>query len=432
LGEITAALLKQPKVLLKPAVWGLTANLSFSMLWGKPFICAEKKLGDPMFAGLFQYLHRFTPDSGKHPAMPWREGCDWTREQMELFDSVSLHDLLFDPVTRRALPQELVPHHRFGSLVKDAVQITLRVECLSIKDVSAYVGLHFLVGYLYRPQVTFPGGNGYIADRICRRLMNNGNCKLKAGAWAYSATQNEKGVKICFQQKGKRYYVNAGTLIWAGAKHTALSVINGLSQAQKDAIAEIEHRDYSIACVYLKKAALRNYFGGYVIEGDIAGKYPNSWCRSGVCLVANWKDPSYSRDLGVLTLLKPISGAGDQGKLEQADFRSLQQTTYAEARDLLIATGNSPDLIEDIKLWQWPRGLVVSKVGQMKNDVFDRASRPVGAVFFANQDSVGMGNMESAIWAGFHAAGQALRHLQAQAADNAAAYLKCRYAATQI
>ncbi|AZZ94445.1 FAD-dependent oxidoreductase [Hahella sp. KA22] len=412
LGEVTAALLKQPKELLKPAVWGLTANLLYSAMSGKPFISAEKKLGDPMFADLFQYLNRFTPDSSKHPAMPWREGSDWTREEMELFDSVSLHDLLFNPATRRSLPQHLVPRHRFGSLVKDAVETTLRVECLSIKDVSAYVGLHFLVGYLYRPLVTFPGGNGYIADRIRQRLMSTGSCKFKAGSRAYSITQNQEGVKVCFQQEGKNYYANANALIWAGAKHGALSVVDGLPSQQKSAIAEIEHRDYAIAGVYLKKAALTNYFGGYVIEGDIGGRYPNSWCRSGVCLAANWKDPAYAGDLGVLTLLKPISGSADQGKLDKANFRNLQQTAYGEVRDMLIATGHSPDLIEDIKLWRWPGGLVVSKVGQMKHDVFANASQPVGAVFFANQDSVGMGNMESAIWAGCHAADQVRQHIR--------------------
>jgi spermidine dehydrogenase len=293
------------------------------------------------------------------------------------------------------------------------------VECLSIKDVSAYVGLHFLVGYLYRPLVTFPGGNGHIVERIHQRLSDAGKCEFKTGSYVYSVTQTESGVKICFQNGGKRYCANADALIWAGAKYTAVPVIEGLQQPQKDAIGQIEHRDYSIAGVYLKKAVLNGYFGGYVIEGEISGKYPNSWCRSGVCLAANWIDPSYSRDLGVLTLLKPISGAADQGKLDQANFRSLQKTAYGEVRDMLIAVGASPDLIEDIKLWRWPNGLVVSKVGQMKNDVFERASQPSGAIFFANQDSVGVGNMESAIWAGSNAATQVFDYLQSHAAEPA-------------
>jgi spermidine dehydrogenase len=111
MGEITSALLKQPKELLNPSLWGLTANLLFSAITGKPFISAEKKLGDPMFAELFHYLSGFTPESGKYPAMPWRDGCDWTREEMEILDSISLHDLLFDSATRGILPRDLIPEY---------------------------------------------------------------------------------------------------------------------------------------------------------------------------------------------------------------------------------------------------------------------------------------------------------------------------------
>lgn len=404
LPEIAGAMLRHPRALLDPAVYGLTTDLAAASVAGRALVASPKRLGDPVFDGLHAYLDRFLPGGDKHPAIPWEEGCGWTREEMEQLDAVSLHELLFDPAVRASLPPALVPQGRFGAVVEDAVETTLRVECLSSREVSGYVGLHFLVGYLRGALVTFPGGNGYIAEVLRERLERSGGCQLRSNALVRSVTRRGERWAVRFEQAGRLHEVRAASVVWAAPKFAALGVIDGLPDAQRLAIGEIEHRDYCAGAVFTRRAILRHRAGGYVIDGGATSQRPFGWCRTGGCLVANWQDPEYGRDVGVLTLLKPVAGNADQGRLARADFGALQAATHREVADILAAERLGPGLIEDVKLWRWERALVVAKVGQLRADVFRRASRPFGGIFFANQDSVGVGNLESAVRAGVDAA----------------------------
>ncbi|MBU2711762.1 NAD(P)-binding protein [Zooshikella harenae] len=420
MGEVCMALVNQPTALLNPAMYKLSFDLIKGAIMNKPFIVSPKKLGDPVFAKLFKYLEQFKPVSGKYPAVPWSEECDWSRQEMELFDSISLHDLFFDPTIRERLPASLQPNDELGELVKDAIETTLRVECLSIKDVSAYVGLHFLLGYLFGTLVTFPGGNGFLSENLKTQLAKQPSCNCQPNAKVIAIEEVGSGYEVVYMQDDALFKVTASTVIWAAPKYVAQQVLNNIPNNQRQAISEIEHRDYCIANVFLKKAVLKSHFGGYVIEGANINKKPYSWCRSGVCLVANWKDKSFDKDIGVLTLLKPVFGGKDQGKLKEASFEKLQQSTYQEAILMLNAVGVTPDLIEDIKIWRWNKGLVVPKVGQLKNDVFVKASMSINGLFFANQDTNGLGNLESAVGAGFKAAEQAKKWLETQQPGNIA------------
>ncbi|MBU2704942.1 NAD(P)-binding protein [Zooshikella marina] len=418
MGEVCLALINQPKALLNPAMYKLSLDLIKGAITKKPYIVAPKKLGDPVFAKLYEYLEQFKPGSGKYPAVPWSEGCDWSRQEMELFDSISLYDLFFDPTIKGRLPIYLQPKDELGELVKDAIETTLRVECLSIKDVSAYVGLHFLLGYLFGTLVTFPGGNGFLSEQLKNQLEKESSYHSQSTAQVTAVEEIAGSYEVTYLKNQVRYKVKAATVIWAAPKFVAQHVLNNIPNKQRQAISEIEHRDYCIANVFLKKTVLKSHFGGYVIEGAHFNKKPYSWCRSGVCLVANWKDKSFDKDIGVLTLLKPVFGEKDQGKLKEVSFDKLQAATYQEVVLMFAALGLSPEIIEDIKIWRWNKGLVVPKVGQLKNDVFIKASAPIRGVFFANQDTNGLGNLESAVGAGIKAAKQVKNWLESNKQEN--------------
>lgn len=418
LGEISAALLRHPRALLDPALFGLTAALARSLLGGRRFVAAPKRLGEPVFAGLFAYLARFAAGTGRYPAVPWHPGCGWSREEMELFDRISLHDLLFDERVRATLPEALRPETSFGSLVRNAVETTLRVECTSTREVSAYVGLHFLVGYLSGDLVAFPGGNGFVAGRLRDRLLARPLCRIGEDARVVSVVREGHRYRIGFEQGGTMRNATARAVIWAAPKHAVPGAVPWLPPALLEAMGRIEYRDYCVANVILRKPVLERHFGGYAVERDGRPEGPDDWCRSGGCIVANWMDPKESGkargaagDAGVLTLLKPVPGRADQGRLASADFDALQRSVHEEVREMLLATGNAPDLVEDIRIWRWEKGLVTARIGQVADDVFGRASAPCGGVFFANQDGIGIGNLESAVAAGFGSAARAAAFL---------------------
>ena len=377
-----------------------------------PATAAPKQLGDPLFAELYAYLARLCPGKGRYPAVPWNAADGWTRAEMEQFDSLSLDQILFDPDIRAGLPDDLRPPKGLGSLVRDAVITSLRVESLSIDEVSGYVGLHFLVGYLYGVLVTFPGGNGYVSNRLNEVLEQRDGFRCERGAQVVSVLSDEAGgYRVVFRRDGRTHTIKAGSVVWAAPKHAAVSAIPELPPGQREAMAEIEYGDYAIANVILKEPIWADLFGGYVIDGEGDPDAPWNWCRAGACIVANWQDTTTSHPAGVLTLLKPVARRKDQGRMAAAGFAEMQRSVHDEVSQMLSAAGASPDLITDIRIWQWPKGLVSPRRGQMKADLFLRAGAPWGGVTFANQDTYGVGNLETAIKAGLDAAD----HLMADA-----------------
>ncbi|MDE1461507.1 NAD(P)/FAD-dependent oxidoreductase [Spartinivicinus poritis] len=410
LNEVTKSLLKQPSSLKNPSIYALSKNLVTNLVTKKRYVAAPKKLGDPVFIELFKYLEKFTP-SNKHPQLPWHNNCQWSREEMELFDSISLHDLFCNHDIRRTLPKELVPSYKIGSLVINSIETTLRVECLSTKSVSAYVGIYFLVGYLYGTLVAFPGGNGYISEQLERNLSSCKNCTLQSKSKVISITEQDNNYIIRYSQQNQMLEVKAKSVIWAAPKYSAINAIKHIPTNQLQAMKAIKHHDYCIAGVFLNEPIWPDKFGGYLIEDLTSCTDTNIWCKAGTCLVANWQDPGYPDDYGIITLLKPIANSQDQGKLNKIDFKDLQLSVLSEVCDILEAAGQSSQIIKDIKIWRWNQGLVISEIGQIKNNIFNLASSPNKGLFFANQDSIGIGNIESAIYAGNWAATSTIAYL---------------------
>ncbi len=403
LGEVTLGFLKYPAYLLKLSVWGLTGQLFLHAIIGKPYVVAAKQLGDPIFAELYTFLDKFSPRSKHYPSLPWTADSAWSHEQMALLDNLSLHDYLFAPNKLGPLPEHLRPPRKLGKLVENAVTTTLRVECLDIHDVSAYVGLHFLVGYLRGNLVTLPGGNGGISAGLYHYLSNHNNIRLQSQAQLQAITSQSNGTLIEVSVNGERRQIMARQVIWAAPKTTLANWLPALPAEQLAAIEQIRHEDYYLANVLLAKPLLGHSFGGYLIEPD-AVNAPYSWCKAGTCLVANWMDSQAGAKVGVLTLLKPTTRSERQGRNAKDQFVALQQQTYVEIARVLRNQGIPASMIEDIQIWYWPAGLVTSVVGQQAQGVFNQARQPFKNIHFANQDSIGVGNIESAVFAGLEAA----------------------------
>jgi protoporphyrinogen oxidase len=405
IGEVLIANLKQPLQLLNPAVWKLTFTLTVNWITAKQYVIAPKKLGDPIFADLYVFLDQFGRSSKKFPDMPWHAECGWSRQEMEMLDSISLYDFLFEPDKTKHIPNALKPTKTFGRLVQSAIETTLRVECLEVKDVSAYVGLHFLIGYLRGSLVTLPGGNGHISNKLVTELQKNPQVTLASQCDVENIDSSNDVAHIRFSQNGHNHTIQAGSVIWAAPKHVIGNIIADLPQVQLDAIKEIAHHDYCVANVTLSHPALLQHFGGYIIEPTQTER-EYEWCKTGVCIVPQWMDVSRQHEKGILTLLKPIAPKNAQNKVGQKQFKDMQNKTYEEISELLMTINVDKSHIENIKLWSWDKALVVSTKEQLKNNIFVNASKNHKLIYFANQDSIGIGNIESAITAGQVAAEQ--------------------------
>jgi len=394
--EVTVGFLKFPSYLIKPSVWALTGQLLKNALIGKPYVVSPKQLGDPIFADLYQFLDNFHPSKPLYPAVPFVENDAWSQTDMAVMDKMSLYTYLFDEANRPELPEHLVPPKKLGKLVENAVETTLRVECLDIHQVSAYVGLHFLVGYLRGNLVTLAGGNGNISSALNNYLSTKKNVTLANEAKVTALENINEGVQIAFERGEQAFTIVAKQLIWAAPKPAFTALFDDIPKAQLDAIQAIRHEDYYLANALLTKPVMTSSFGGYMIE-PAPKNSPFSWCRAGTCLVANWMDDTTKSNVGVLTMLKPTTRDERQGQTAKEDFFGLQQQSYFEIARVLENQGINPNIVEDIQIWYWPQGLVTSVMGQQAQQLFETASQSIGHIHFANQDSIGVGNIESAI-----------------------------------
>ncbi len=94
-------------------------------------------------------------------------------------------------------------------------------------------------------------------------------------------------------------------------------------------------------------------------------------------------DDNYDEDFGILSMLKPIPLKEDQGKLSEVTFENIQSQAYQEIVELLSALKIDRKHVQDIKLWSWEKGIIVSSKGQIKNDLFRVASKQHRNIFFS-------------------------------------------------
>ncbi|MCP1200486.1 NAD(P)/FAD-dependent oxidoreductase [Notoacmeibacter sp. MSK16QG-6] len=406
LHEVSAALLRHPSWLLKPKVWGLTGGLLAAALTGRPLVPAAKALGEPIFTELYRFLDRLGPGKGRFPAVPWTPDCGIARAEMEALDRMTIGQFLFEPSTARQLSEDLQPPRRLGRLVRLAVTTTLEVEGLLLDNCSAYVGLHFLVGYLHGDLVALPGGNGAVSKALADHLQSQPNVTLSTEARVTGIRATDRGYRVAFQSGNRTRTINCDGVIVATPKEAALSFLPDLPTAQREAMAEIEYSDYAIANARLKRPVWTDNFGGYFI-GDKPGKLAKTgFCRAGGVVNAGWRALPGTKEAGGLSFLKPVPQRADQGKLTRTDETTLRAEAEVEIRRTLAAIGADPSVLEDVRLHLWPHGLVSPRPGQVADDLFVRASAPFGAIAFANQDSIGVGCLEAAIESGQRAASQ--------------------------
>jgi spermidine dehydrogenase len=417
LHEVTLGFLRQPAYLLKPKVWGLTAGLVAAALTGRPLIKAEKALGDPIFADLYRFLSRLVPGGGCHPAVPWTPACGVARAEMEMLDRMTIRDFLFDPKAARQLPPRLRPPRRLGGLVRLAVETTLRVEGLLLDTCSAYVGLHFLVGYLHGDLVALHGGNGAVSERLIAHLRDRAGVTVSTDRPVAAIEADGAGYRVrC--DNGETLACDG--VVVAAAKSVALSLLPDLPAAQRDAMGQIQYSDYVIVNARLKAPVRAESFGGYYIGDRPDPTARTAFCQAGGIVNANWSAGPEAGGQGGLSFLKPVALREDQGRTMTTDPATMKAEAEAEVRRALAAIGQSPDLLAEITLHRWPKGLVSPRPGQLADDIFARASAPFGNIVFANQDCSGVGSLESAVGAGERAARQLKDLLASQPAAVAA------------
>jgi spermidine dehydrogenase len=296
-----------------------------------------------------------------------------------------------------------MPGKRFGDLVYEIAEAVLRVECLTLHEISAYVGLNFLACYLYGTLVAYPGGNGHIVSALVHALRERSGVTFSTESKVIRIELSKPGRTVTYQRGNKCFVVRAKVVIFAAPKFIAAQTIPDMPDDQREAIGRMSYRGFAMATALLSGPMWDDYYGGYILEDQRRPVEQHAWCKGGAFVIPSWSTKGRSPH-GFITLLKPIVDAQEQARLASTSFSELSNATRAELNRIIEAGGLSKDDIIDLKLWRWPKSIIAPTVGDLSDGIFERGRRLLEGLVFAGQDTYGLGNVDGAVNVGVDAA----------------------------
>ncbi len=117
------------------------------------------------------------------------------------------------------------------------------------RDMSALVGTRSMgnIGD-FDGSSTWPGGLARMAEALEAGVRSQGANRIRNGAFVVSVanTQDGRHVDVTYMQAGVLHTIRCKTCIWGGQKHIAKYVVQGMPEAQKDAISKMRYNDISV------------------------------------------------------------------------------------------------------------------------------------------------------------------------------------------
>ena len=116
-------------------------------------------------------------------------------------------------------------------------------------DMSALDGISSMADIGdYDGSSTFPGGLAAMAEALETGVRAQGANRIRTGTFVVSVANTPDGrhVDVTYLQAGILHTVRCGTCIWGGQKHIAAYVVQGMPQAQREAISRMQYNDISV------------------------------------------------------------------------------------------------------------------------------------------------------------------------------------------
>lgn len=271
--------------------------------------------------------------------------------------------------------------------------------CADFNEVSAAQAINFLCADLVVIQ-TVPGGNAGITQALYDRLGKSlPDCSLRAGCLVVDISQDAGGVRVCYEgPDGNLKTVQAKAVVNTAAKFISKVVLTGVPDDQWDAMDTLKYRAYVVGNVLMKSPLKSPGYDVYCLRGQVPGD-PKDEIQSRV-----WTDLTYATWAqddqgahGVLSLYRPYAYDGGRKELYQdGAYEKLKADFQNAVPTLVTQIGLDPANIVEIRLSRWGHALPVAAKGLIADGTLERASKPIGRVFFGQQDNWASPCFESA------------------------------------
>jgi oxygen-dependent protoporphyrinogen oxidase len=273
------------------------------------------------------------------------------------------------------------------------------------EDTAAALAILTLQGMVEESQTddryTWPGGLGAITKKLAEILQPKYKDRMQAGATTVAVVSGKEDVHVTYMLGGELKTVAAKTVIMATPKFITRRIVEGLPDAQSEAMHQIRYIPYPVVNLIFDKPVFNH---GY-----------DTWCPGNTFtdfIVADWviqKQAGYQQKFNIISCYTPMKEEDRGYLLNEIGARKIAANVLADFQKLM--PGFNVDPVE-VHIYRRGHPLYMSTPG-LYTQVQPLARHAMDRVFFANTDSEGP---ESTTAKGIQAAQRAVIEVEARLA----------------
>lgn len=336
----------------------------------------------------------------RFPYLPYSKKLSISEQEFKYLDNSSLTEVLKKDYGSNLSPAlisylETYARASFGS---------------TASEMSAYAFLNFISPEFESHIYCFQGGNNFTVRLLTEKLLARKTI-LKTSNIVLSVQNKDKQVEVISLDLSthslKKYL--AKKVILGAQKFVAKRIVKDIPKNQLEAMNEMKYRTYFVANVLLKNRPKQVWYDAYFLNtGD--------GFASDVVLADYATDEANRKKYTALTIYMPYAMDGKRAEvlskssspeLEKNYFQELKSNIATEIARYQEKLEFKTEDIYDINITRWGHALILAGKGQFSRNVFTNASAPIGNIFFANQDKIGVPCVEAAFTSAMMTASEA-------------------------
>jgi monoamine oxidase len=224
---------------------------------------------------------------------------------------------------------------------------------------------------------TWPGGLGAITKKLAEILQPRLTDRMQTGATIIAVVPDKNEVQVTYMQGEELKTVAAKTVIMASPKFITRRIVQGLPQAQDDAMHQIRYIPYAVV--------------NLIYDKPIFNKGYDTWCpgcKFTDVIVADWvvrNQPGYKQKYNILSCYTPLKEEERAYLLSESSARRVAEGVLHDFQKL--QSGMNVDPIE-VHIYGRGHPLYMS-TPKLFTEVQPIARQSMDRIFFANTDSEG-------------------------------------------
>lgn len=224
---------------------------------------------------------------------------------------------------------------------------------------------------------TWPGGLGAITKQLADTLQPRLTDRMQAGATIVAVVPDKNEVQVTYMRGEELKTVAAKTVIMASPKFITRRIVQGLPQAQDEAMHQMRYIPYAVV--------------NLIFDKPVFNKGYDTWCPGNKftdVIVADWvvrNQPSYKQKYNILSCYTPLPEEDRASLLSESSARRVAEAVLRDFQKL--QPGMDVDPLE-VHIYRRGHPLYMS-TPKLYSEVQPIARQAMDRVFFANTDSEG-------------------------------------------